>query len=686
MMTDEKSLSLLCQSSVAQFQLGQSTIVQQLEQDLTSILLHSNTPSAAIAELLSTAGQILLANQCAVAVLNSENEIQQIIHWAAPAGVTTTKPGTPHALKQLLELDTVQQQVRERSLVDIADLSTLAIAAPKSLHSSHTAAAASPQADALTGAALLCKTQCQGRHNGLLLVTKPQPYAWTELELQLFQTLANQTAIAIAQFHLSYQVQQQAQYQALLNQVTAAIRSHHDLESIYTLVLEGLVHTLQVSRGMVLSLKYGDPRLKGQPSIKLPKARVVVESLYPSPSAESLDGVSLSDEAAKPTLGLKLSIQVADCAMCRQLLTLEHDPLVLPAPANADWVATLHDEPVAPIFDLSTMPTMLAMPLENQGVNLGCLVVQHRRDRQWQPEEIAFVQLMAAQISTAIIQTRTLRQVQSLVDERTSQLRHSLDVQAKLYERTRQQVEQLRRMNRLQEELLSTVSHELLTPLTSMKLAIRMLREESLSPEQRDRYLSILDQQCNHETQLINNLLAIQKLEADDAPLDVQQLDLRYVLRDFQQSWVETLEQKQLSLDYDMSSRPLLIRTDSDSLHRILTELLENATKYSDPGSCIILDAQLSAHQPTPHIEISFSNTGVGILPEEQSEIFEKFRRGSEAIRKAIPGIGLGLALVKGLTAHLSGAIAAASQPIEGSQSWETRFTLSLPQSPELLH
>ena len=91
------------------------------------------------------------------------------------------------------------------------------------------------------------------------------------------------------------------------------------------------------------------------------------------------------------------------------------------------------------------------------------------------------MQLVSAQVSTAIIQAETLRQVQSLVEKRTAELRESLAVQAKLYDRTRHQLDQLRQLNQARDEFLSTVSHELRKPLTSMTLAIRMLRQMGLS-------------------------------------------------------------------------------------------------------------------------------------------------------------------------------------------------------------
>ncbi len=102
--------------------------------------------------------------------------------------------------------------------------------------------------------------------------------------------------------------------------------------------------------------------------------------------------------------------------------------------------------------------------------------------------------MVSTQLSNAIIQSQTLRQVQGLVEERTAQLQRSLEVQAKLYEKTRQQLEQLRQLNELKDEFVSTMNHELRTPLTSMSLAIRMLRQSTaLPPERQAKYLDILE-------------------------------------------------------------------------------------------------------------------------------------------------------------------------------------------------
>jgi signal transduction histidine kinase len=314
------------------------------------------------------------------------------------------------------------------------------------------------------------------------------------------------------------------------------------------------------------------------------------------------------------------------------------------------------------------------MPLMQQGVSLGCVLLQHRAARRWQPADVELVRLVAAHLSSALMQANTLRKVQALVEERTAQLRHSMDVQAKLYEKSRQQVEQLQRMNQVMEEFLSTVSHELLTPLTSMTMAIKMLREAPLNDTQRDRYLGILDHQCSQETRLIRDLLALQKIESQTAILQLHQINGQTFLQDLQTVWQDSLQEQGICLIVRVPQRPVF--------HRILVELLTNAKKYSAPGQSVVLQLDVESEQTIPCVKLTVENVGLGILPEEMPMIFEKFRRGQQALQATVPGIGLGLTLTRGLTSHLGGAIAATSTPIAGTDYWRTHFTLTLPLVP----
>lgn len=543
--------------------------------------------------------------------------------------------------------------------------------------SGKTATTAQPVIPSHVRAVLMLNMQFQGRLNGTLVLIRSQPYDWKETDVQLLKSLSPQVAVALAQNQLEQQMEQQTRYQNLINQLTVAIRNSWELDQIFQLAVEGSAAALQVDRGLVFLLKYTDPLHKSRSHNIEAKASMVAEWLEP------LSETPRGDRVREDRTGVDQSVWASSCPLCRQVLTSPEPIAISFFPDVAPEKIQVSEVTPAPFFNLDRFPALLLAPLENQGTVLGSFVLQQQQHRIWTFEEIAFVKLVAAQLSTAIIQVRTLQHVQALVQERTAQLQRSLDVQAKLYEKTRQQVEQLRRLHEEREEFLSTVSHELRTPLTSMTLAIRMLRQADLSAERRTRYLDILEQQCVQETQLINDLLALRKLETSTSTVQLQKLDIRYLIRDTAQSIAETLAERNLTLELDLPPKPLNLYTEPDSLSRILMELLANARKYADVDTVIQLRVFHELTPQTNQVVIALQNVGAGILPDELPYIFDKFRRGQGVTQQAIQGTGLGLALVKRLVEYLGGAIGASSHPLEHQSSWQTRFTVTLPQCPE---
>lgn len=560
-----------------------------------------------------------------------------------------------------------------------------------------------------------------------------------QLSSRLFQSVP---AVSHIYPRLSRQsIYQQAHYQSLIDRLSGALRNAAGLDQIFQLAAEGIVSSLQVSRCFVVLLRYQNPLHKVKPHRK-PTAKAIVTAIapfacdIPAKPESKLTVVSSSDspyaEFSEGTW-LNHSFTLSDCELCDLLLSGTNQAVVIPQLTSLDpddryhlWDGHTHHSPlfaegrspkpitltprqqalcstsesVAPILDLDKMPALMMVPLEHQDSVLGYLVVQHHQPCPWQTEEFSFVRLVAAQISTAIIQTHTLQQVQSLVDELTSQLQRSLDVQAKLYNKTRQQIQQLQELNRLKDEFLSTMSHELRTPLTSMMLAIRMLREAELSPERRNKYLDVLEQQCVQETKLINDLLALQKLETGTTSLETQAVEACQFMRDFTQSQHELFTKRDLQADVQLPASPLTLHTDQDSLTRILTELLSNACKYAHLGTTVSISADV--HPPkigkrkrksVPFSEpemvyFSIRNIGKGISAEELPLIFDKFRRGKGVTDQAVPGTGLGLALVKGLVEHLNGTITVDSHPLSGdaassAEAWDTCFTVAIPKLPQ---
>lgn len=479
------------------------------------------------------------------------------------------------------------------------------------------------------------------------------------------------------------QYQKQLAYQSFTRRLTDEIRKSSALPVIYQTTLQGLNQIFGTDQSAVLRLKFWDVRQMLRVADRLPKTRVLIEAVsaddcspLSATATTAASGRLLPNELPDfPLIPIQSSYWVSECGITQAAMKAFPDVFYL-----ADGVEfQASNLEVSQLLGAAELPSIVMLPLENKGKPLGFLVLQSRQSRRWSAQDVDFAKLVAGQVSSAIIQTETLRQVESIVEDRTAQLQHSVDLQAKLYELNRKQIERLREMNKRMDEFLSTLSHELRTPLTSMMLAIRMLREATLTPDRRSQYLNILEEQCAQETRLINDLLALQELETRQVVMQLQVIDLPSFMRDLESGFAQQWAPKGLTLEMDLPGK-LAISTDVSSLNRVLLELLTNAGKYSDPSTQVSLRVTQSIAR---QISIVITNMGGGIPAEEMPYIFEKFRRCQGMTDNAVPGTGLGLALVKSLVQHLGGTVSATSQPIEEGTTYVTALTILLPKTPE---
>ncbi|MBD2384087.1 GAF domain-containing sensor histidine kinase [Cylindrospermum sp. FACHB-282] len=519
-------------------------------------------------------------------------------------------------------------------------------------------------------AVLAIPTRLGGKNNGIISLIKFQPYEWNESEKQLLKAIESSCAIAfsqVAQLQLiasqQQSLQKSNQYQSLIKQLTILSRSNLELNQMLQLVIASTAESLQADKGLLILLKYTDPLFRTQSKKQIPKAKATVIGEW-----NQVKSISRSSKPDKSDQSYWLS----DCGLCQRVFT---------EPGKAVVIDDYQDQKDSctpnPLFGVEEMPAVLLMPLESQGKVLGFLVLQQAVARSWEPAELNIVEMVCAQLSNAIIQSQTLRQVQTLVDERTEQLKRSLEVQAKLYERTKQYVEQLQELNELKDEFLSNMSDRLRYPLTNMLMSIRNLRLPGIAPERQAKYLDILEVECTKEINLINDLLTLQKLESHQGTPHLETIDVTLKIQDLAASVSKNLAEKGLSIAVDLPNKPLKLQTELESFDRILKELLTNVCKYSEHDSIVHLEAAHRVDQKIDQVIIKVTNIGRGISEEEATYIFDKFRRGKG---RWIPGTGLGLALVKSLVQHLNGAISLESIPLKDSHLSEICFTLTLPQ------
>lgn len=250
--------------------------------------------------------------------------------------------------------------------------------------------------------------------------------------------------------------------------------------------------------------------------------------------------------------------------------------------------------------------------------------------------------------------------------------------QARLYRTAQTQVTELETLNQLKDDFLSTVSHELRTPVSNMKLSICMLELAlkqmpfGFTPTSKPvQYLKILRDECEREIQLINDLLDLQRLEAGTHPGAREVLHLYSWLAQLVDRFQERSQSRQQELQLRLPSDLPLLWVDLTSLERILTELLNNACKYTPPGQQITVSASLEQDA----VQLKVCNTGIEIPPDKLPRIFEKFYRIVDSDRWKQGGTGLGLTLVQRLVDHMGADITVESH------ATHTTFTLLLPNA-----
>ena len=516
-------------------------------------------------------------------------------------------------------------------------------------------------------------TQDRQQTNGLILLLKSNSSQWTESEQELLTHISDSMAIAISQTQLQQQTHTKSKYHSLLKNLSREISHSSRPGSLFKTCLTQICNTLQLDRGMILMLKYQNPlQAKGRRN-----------------SSKSVKGTV--------EIACQWSTKDKDCdSPDKQFFSFNHSDLCQQAWQNAPKHLCFESGTTFPDLSLKNADSikscgsaLLMMPLMGKksretspAVVWGFLILQNDSPYYWSEDELDLIDWVAVQISTAIVNHQTLTQVQSMVDDRTAQLKWSLDVQAKLSEKMRQHIDQLQKLNQLKDDFMNSMSHELKTPLTSMKMAIMMLRQTQISPEMREKYLNILEQEWNREYGLIKDLLTLQELESGELAYSPEELDLNQTVSDLAQSFTEKWHlDKGINIETKISEPNLKINTDAESLTNVLNELLVNAGKYSAADTTIELTVENQTTLKGKNIIIAIANYGAGITPEELPHIFDKFRRGQGVTDRAVPGTGLGLALVQYLVEHLNGTIDVTSKPLEQEPDlFVTNFVLKLPQ------
>lgn len=333
---------------------------------------------------------------------------------------------------------------------------------------------------------------------------------------------------------------------------------------------------------------------------------------------------------------------------------------------------------LAESLGLSLLPacavwTATSLFFRKKVAGLSALILEQERAVDTRHEELREVYLEQAQISVEL--RRKVLQIEEL----------NVGLEAKIHERTTELErlnrelmvanDQLQELDRLKSAFVSIVSHELRTPMTSIKGYVENILDGLAGglTEKQSYYLTRVKLNTERLTRMVNDLLDLSRIEDPEKRHDSLRpvpMSIRDLTAEVVESFQAMARQRSITVRADNPASLPSIQGDRDKLHRVLTNLIGNAIKFTSAGGAVLIE---TASGSDGSVQVCVTDTGCGIPSHEREHVFDKFFRGA-AIPEEARGAGLGLAITKSLVELHGGRIWLESTPGKGS-----RFFFSLP-------
>ena len=233
-------------------------------------------------------------------------------------------------------------------------------------------------------------------------------------------------------------------------------------------------------------------------------------------------------------------------------------------------------------------------------------------------------------------------------------------------------ITQMRRLEKIRSDFVANVSHELKTPLTSIKGFVETLLEGAIDDKENNReFLMIIREQANRLDNLINDLLDLASLEERGIALNKQEVNLKELADKVLAGFESQLKKKEIEAGNELPGS-LGITADKNKIEQVFINLIDNAVKFNrQKGSIIIQAGEIAGNK----IKITVKDTGFGIPAQDLPRVFERFYRVDKARSRALGGTGLGLSIVKHIIESHGGSI-----DVESSEGLGSEFSFTLPK------
>jgi signal transduction histidine kinase len=455
---------------------------------------------------------------------------------------------------------------------------------------------------------------------GVIVVGKREPGLFPDEQVQLLRTFADQAVIAIENVRLFKELEARTQDLTrsvgelrALGEVGQAISSTLDLQTVLSTIVARATQLSGTDAGVIY--EYDEHR-----EVFLPRATEhleaeIVETMLATPVRKGEGATGRLAEVQEP-------IQVSD---------------ILEAPAESR---------VRSVLVRAGYRALLAVPLVREGQLLGGLTVIRKTTGAFAPDTTELLQTFATQSSLAIQNARLFREIED-------------------------KSRQLEVASQHKSEFLANMSHELRTPLNAIIGFSEVLTERMFGElnEKQEEYLKDIYASGTHLLSLINDILDLSKIEAGRMELELTDFDLPTALDNALTLVRERAGRRNIALQMSVDERLGEVRADERKIRQVVLNLLSNAIKFTPEGGRI----EVAAVPKDGSVEVSVSDTGVGIAPEDQEAVFEEFRQVGSAEKK-VEGTGLGLTLCRKFVELHGGRIWVKSQLGSGST-----FTFTIP-------
>ncbi|NKB81189.1 MAG: HAMP domain-containing protein [Nitrospirales bacterium] len=430
-------------------------------------------------------------------------------------------------------------------------------------------------------------------------------------------------------------IQRQLRQLQALNQTSTAITSTLDLDKLFTTVLQLLIE--QVGFGRMLLVLYDETQ-----GVAL---------------LSRVSGVPLDIEARAK----QIKIPVQDDGSIEADLLIHKRPLLVP---DLHTIRHRMFPPFLAVAEQIGITSLVGVPLQSKSRVLGYLVAD-KASHPCAQEDLDLLTTIASHVAVAIDNANAYQELGTLT--------HNLE--RRVLERTQAlQIanEKLRELDRLKSGFVSIVSHELRTPMTSIKGYIENMLDGlagALTPKQQ-YYLQRLLHNSERLTRMINELLDLSRIETGQVSVTLAPLAIQDVVQEVTEELQVQVVWKGVDLQVSQGDLLPLVMGDHDKLHRVLSNLVQNAITFTQAEGRIMIEVREGTEE---FVQVSVQDTGCGIFEEEQQKVFLQFYRG-KATPAAARGAGLGLAITKHLVELQGGTIGVESQVGKGST-----FTFTIP-------